>query len=106
MPQGRRLRARKVWYIRVAKITVEFINTCPSCAGYEDAVRSAASQFGDAVEVKFYQAGKDIDYLRKYGPVSKGTLIINGRKKYDNLSNDLIRRAIFEAVGAKEIEET
>ena len=85
---------------------MEFINTCPSCAGYEETVRSAASQFGDVVEVKIYQAGKDLAYLRKYGPVSKGTLIIDGRKKYDHLSNDLIRRVIFEAVDAKEIKET
>jgi hypothetical protein len=89
----------------MARVTVEFINTCPSCAGYENAVRSAASQFGDAVEVQIHQAGKDLAYLRKYGPVSKGTLIIDGRKKYDHLSNDLIRRVIFEAVGAEEIKE-
>jgi hypothetical protein len=86
----------------VAKVTVEFISTCPSCVGYEDAVRFAAALFEEAVDVKIYHAGKDFDYLRKYGPVSKGTLIIDGRKKYDNLSNDLIRQAIFEAVSAKE----
>ncbi len=89
----------------MAKVTVEFINTCPSCAGYEEAVRSAAGRFGDAVDVKIYHAGKDFDYLRKYGPVSKGTLIIDGRKKYDNLSNDLIRQVIFEAVSTKETGE-
>jgi hypothetical protein len=86
----------------VARLTVEFIATCPSCAGYESAVRSTASRFGEAVDVKVYHAGKDFDYLRKYGPVSKGTLIINGKKKYDNLSNDLIRRVIAEAVGVQE----
>lgn len=84
----------------MAKVTVEFINTCPHCAGYEEAVRTVAGRFGDDVEVKIYHTGKDFDYLRKYGPVSKGTLVIDGRKKYDNLSNDLIERVIVEAVGA------
>jgi hypothetical protein len=54
------------------------------------------------VSVQFYHAGKDFGYLRKYGPVSKGTLIIDGRKKYDNLSKTLIERVIAEAVAAKE----
>jgi hypothetical protein len=89
----------------VAKVTVEFINTCPSCAAHEEAVRSAASRFGDAVDVIIYRAGKDFGYLRKYGPVSRGTLIINGRKKYDNLSNDLIGRAIAEAVSTGRVAE-
>jgi hypothetical protein len=56
--------------------------------------------------VKIYHAGKDFDYLSKYGPVSRGTLIIDGRKKYDNLSSDLIERVIIEAVGAKETGKT
>ena len=85
----------------MAKVIVEFISTCPDCTGYEDAVRLAASKFEEVVDVKIYHAGKDIDYLRKYGSVSKGTLIIDGRKKYDNLSNNLIRQAIFEAVNTK-----
>jgi hypothetical protein len=87
----------------MARVTVEFINTCSSCAGYESAIRSTASRFADSVDVRIYNAGQDFDYLRKYGPVSKGTLIINGKKKYDNLSSDLIERVIAEAVGgAKE----
>jgi hypothetical protein len=52
--------------------------------------------------VQIYHAGKDFGYLRKYGPVSRGTLIINGRQKYDNLGNELIRRVIVEAVSARE----
>ena len=56
------------------------------------------------MDVTIYRAGKDFGYLRKYGPVSKGTLIINGKKKYDNLSNDLIRQTIDQAVRVEEIE--
>lgn len=55
--------------------------------------------------MKIYHAGKDFGYLRKYGPVSRGTLIINGRQKYDNLGNDLIKRVIVEAVSAQGNEE-
>ncbi len=82
----------------MARVTVEFINTCPHCAGYEETVKAVADRFGDDVEVRIYHAGRDFDYLRKYGPVSKGTLIIDGHKKYDNLTSELIERVIIEAV--------
>ncbi|HHW41638.1 MAG TPA: thioredoxin family protein [Syntrophomonadaceae bacterium] len=83
----------------MAKVKVEFINTCPCCAGYEECVKEVAGRFKDDVDVRIYHAGKDFDYLRQYGPVSKGTLIINGTKKFDNLSREIIEKAIEEAVG-------
>ena len=35
--------------------------------------------------------------LKKYGMITKGTMIINGKKKYENLSNNVIEKAIGEA---------
>jgi hypothetical protein len=82
----------------VPRIMVEFINTCPCCDEYVRIIRSAAAPYGDSVEVKVYYAGKDLDYLRKYGPINKGTMIVNGRKRFDVLSRDIIARAIEDAV--------
>ena len=86
----------------MARVKVEFINTCAHCAGYEETIRKVAAAYGDDVEVVFYQAGKDFDYLRKYGMIAKGTMIINGKKKFESLSERIIERAIDEAVRESE----
>lgn len=52
------------------------------------------------MEVKIYQAGKDFSYIKKYGMITKGTLIINQKKKFDRLSKDTIERVILEAIQA------
>jgi hypothetical protein len=83
----------------MSKVRVEFINTCPCCVGYEECIKEVAGRYQDDVEVKVYQAGKDFDYLPLYGPVTKGTLIINGTKKYDKLNKETIENAIVDAVG-------
>jgi len=54
------------------------------------------------MEVKIYQAGKDFNYLKKYGMVTKGTMIINGKKKIDNLSRSVIERALDDAIGSND----
>ncbi|SDZ07456.1 thioredoxin-like (seleno)protein SaoT [Tindallia californiensis] len=86
----------------MAKVLVEFINTCPTCVGYEEMIRKAAKEKGDQVEVKIYYAGKDYDYVRKYGMVTKGTMIINEKKKYDRLNQKTIEDAISDALKAGE----
>ncbi len=50
------------------------------------------------VTVKIYKAGKDFGYLKKYGAVMKSTLIINETKKYQTLSEEIIKKAIDEAI--------
>jgi len=82
----------------MAKLQVEFINTCSCCDEHVNNIKNAAARYGDEVDVKIYYAGKDFDYIKKYGMVSKGTMIINGRKKLDNLSRAIIEKAIEEAV--------
>lgn len=82
----------------MAKVHVEFINTCPCCDEHGANIKSIAARFGDQVQVSLYYAGKDFDYLKKYGMISKGTMIVDGRKRYEDLSREAIEKAIAEAV--------
>jgi hypothetical protein len=77
---------------------VEFINTCPHCAGFERDVREVAATYPDRVDVHIHVAGRDVDYIRRYGVVSRGTLIINGTDRYEEPSRSLIERVVAEAV--------
>jgi len=61
-------------------------------------IRSTAAKFGEDVEVHIYYTGKDVDYIRKYGLITRGTLIINGTAKLDNLSKAVIEKALADAV--------
>lgn len=61
-------------------------------------VKKIGDRYIDKVEVKLYQAGKDFSYIKKYGMITKGTLIINQKKKYDRLSKDIIEKVILEAI--------
>ncbi|CEQ27985.1 Uncharacterised protein [[Clostridium] sordellii] len=61
-------------------------------------VRKLGEKYKDKLDVKLYQAGKGFSYIKKYGIITKGTLIINQRKKYDRLSKDVIERAIEEVI--------
>ena len=82
----------------MSKVLVEFINTWPGCDGYVDAVEDAAARYKDKVDVKIYYTGKDFDYIKKYGIIFKGTMIINEKKKIETLSKDIIDQAIEDAV--------
>ena len=75
---------------------VEFINACPWCTKFEVFVEDYARKKG--IIAKIYKAGKDFDYLKKYGAVMKSILIINESKKYQTLSEEIIKKAIDEAV--------
>lgn len=50
------------------------------------------------MEVKIYQAGKDFSYIKKYGVITKGTMIIDQKKKYDRLNKGVIEGIIQELV--------
>lgn len=80
------------------KVLVEFINTCPHCAGFERDVRDVGALYPDMVDVRIYVAGKDVEYLRRYGMISRGTLIINGTDRYEEPGRALIERVVAEAV--------
>lgn len=57
-----------------------------------------ASKYGDLVEVKLYQTGKDMDYIAKYGMIFSGTMIINEEKRITRLSRKNIELEIGQAV--------
>ena len=82
----------------MSKILVEFINTWPSCDEHGVFIKKMSEKYADKLEIKLYQAGKDFSYIKKYGIITKGTLIINQKKKYDRLNKDTIDRAIVEAI--------
>lgn len=78
---------------------VEFINTWPSCDEYGVLIKNLGDQYKNNLEVKIYQAGKDFSYIRKYGVVTKGTMIVDQKKKYDRLSKKVIEDIIQDLVG-------
>ena len=61
-------------------------------------IKKIGEKYKDKLDIKLYQAGKDFSYIKKYGIITKGTLIINQRKKYDKLSKDTIEKAIIQAI--------
>lgn len=61
-------------------------------------IKRLGEVYKEKIDIKLYQAGKDFTYLKKYGIITKGTMIINQRKKYDRLSKDVIEKAIIEAI--------
>lgn len=61
-------------------------------------IRKLGELYKEKIDIKLYQAGKDFTYLKKYGIITKGTMIINQRKKYDRLSKDIIEKAITDAI--------
>ncbi len=85
------------------KIKVEFINTCPCCDGYGEVLRDLAAKHPEEIDLKIYYAGKDFDYLPKYGPISRGTLIINERERFDNLTRRIIEGAVNSALEAAHV---
>ena len=84
----------------MAKIKVEFINTCSCCDEHGENIKKIAARYNDEVDVSIYYAGKDFDYLKKYGMISKGTMIVNGTKRYETLSKEIIEKAISDAMEA------
>jgi hypothetical protein len=81
------------------KTLIEFINTCPCCDGYGDILRDLKRKYPDKFDLKIYYVGKDFDYIPKYGPVSRGTMIIDGKRKYEDLTRRTIESAVSEAIG-------
>ena len=50
------------------------------------------------MELRIYYAGKDFDYIQKYGIIDRGTLIINGKNRYEILNKKLIEKEIKAAI--------
>ena len=83
----------------MSKVKIEFINTCPCCEGFGDMLRDIKNRFPEDVDLKIYHAGVDFDYLQKYGQMLRGTMILNEKEKYENLSRKKIEKAVSKALG-------
>ena len=47
---------------------------------FGDLVQVLEKEYEGKVHVKIYRAGKDFDYIPKYGAVTKSMLVINEKK--------------------------
>ena len=65
-------------------------------------MQAAATKYDGKVETKIYYAGKDMEYIKKYGLIFSATMIINEKKKITRISNKVIEKEIAQAV--KELE--
>jgi len=84
--------------VSMEKVKVEFINTCSCCDGYGDVLRELAARHPQQIDLKIYYMGKDFDYLSKYGVINRGTLIINEKNRFDDLSRRVIEKAVKTAL--------
>ena len=82
----------------MSKILVEFINTCLTCDSYSEYLNELQKTYEDKMELRIYYAGKDFDYIQKYGIIDRGTLIINGKNRYEILNKKLIEKEIKAAI--------
>lgn len=62
-------------------------------------VQELAKKYEDLVDVKVYKAGKDFDYIRKYGLMSKSVLIIDESQVVENLNKKVIELAFSQLMG-------
>lgn len=61
-------------------------------------VQVLEKEYEGRVSVRIYRAGKDFDYIPKYGAVTKSMLVINEKKAITKLTKPAIRKAFEEAV--------
>ena len=53
------------------KPCIEYISACAWCEVFGDLVQVLEKEYEGRVHVKIYRAGKDFDYIPKYGAVTK-----------------------------------
>lgn len=65
---------------------------------FGDLVQVLEKEYEGKVHVKIYRAGKDFDYIPKYGAVTKSMLVINEKKAVTKLTKLAVRDAFKEAL--------
>ena len=65
---------------------------------FGDLVQVLEKEYEGKVHVKIYRAGKDFDYIPKYGAVTKSMLVINEKKAVTKLTKPTVRDAFKEAL--------
>lgn len=81
------------------KPLLEFVNVCSWCDVFGGLVRNLGEQYKDKIDVKIYKAGKDFEYVKKYGMLTKSVLVINESKIIDKVNKTSIIQAFEELVG-------
>ena len=61
-------------------------------------VQVLEKEYEGRVNVAIYRAGKDFDYIKKYGAVTKSMLGINEKKAVTKLTKPAVRAAFEEAL--------
>ena len=61
-------------------------------------VQALEKEYEGKVHVKVYKAGKDFEYIPKYGAVTKSMVVINEKKAVTKLTKPAIRKAFEEAL--------
>ena len=65
---------------------------------FGDLVQVLEKEYEGKVHVKIYRAGKDFDYIPKYGAVTKSMLVINEKKAVTKLTKPAVRDAFKEVL--------
>ena len=65
---------------------------------FGDLVQVLEKEYEGRIHVKIYRAGKDFDYIPKYGAVTKSMLVINEKKAVTKLTKPAVREAFREAL--------
>jgi len=87
----------------MSKVKIEFINTCPCCDAYGKILKDIADEHAEKIDLTLYHAGKDMDYIPKYGMVTRGTMIVNEKDKYEEgyinkrIIQEVVNKALIEA---------
>ena len=61
-------------------------------------VQVLEKEYEGRVNVRIYRAGKDFNYIKKYGATTKSMLIINEKKAITKLTKPAVRQAFEEAL--------
>lgn len=61
-------------------------------------MQAAAAKYDGKVDVKIYYAGRNMEYVEKYGLIFSATMIINKKKKITRISNKIIEKEVAQAV--------
>ena len=83
---------------QMEKPCIEYISACAGCEVFGDLVQVLGKEYEGKIHVKIYRAGKDFDYIPKYGAVTKSMLVINEKKAITKLTKPAVRAAFKEAL--------
>lgn len=81
------------------KNLLEFIVVCAWCDTFTVLVKDLGKKYSDKVDVKIYVAGRDFEYIKKYGMQTKSIIILNEKKVIDKVNRTTIQKAFEELVG-------